>query len=280
MSSTPDGPARPPRIPSASPDDDVARSQSRAQTARLYNHLLGGKTNYPVDREAAASLREACPDLSLTVLAGQIYARAVACHLTGLGVRQFLDLGTGIPLQPYLHETIESLADDTSTLYADNDPIAEAYGQSLLAGNRSDFLEADVRDPGALLAAVQRHGGIDLERPVALFIHGLLDFLTDEEEPHGIVQALLDGLAPDSYLSVTHHAADLAPDRAAALVRAYQEHGIRFQPRPRGQVEQFLSGLDAGGLTTAHRWAPGPSRAPIPGSDDLVPLYAGVGRLP
>ncbi|MFE8910897.1 SAM-dependent methyltransferase [Streptomyces globisporus] len=276
MSSTPDGPARPPRIPSASPVDE-----SRAQTARLYNHLLGGKTNYPVDRAAAAALREAFPDLSLTVVAGQTYARAVAGHLTGLGVRQFIDLGAGIPLPPYLHETIECLADDTSTLYVDNDPIAEAYGQSFLTGNRSDFLEADVRDPGGLLAAVRRHGGIDLERPVALFVHGLLDFLADEEEPHGIVQALLDGLAPDSYLSVTHHAADLAPDRAAALVRAYQEHKIVFQPRTRGQVERFLSGLDAGtGLTTAHRWAPGPGRAPIQGGDDLVPLYAGVGRLP
>ncbi|WP_073224543.1 SAM-dependent methyltransferase [Streptomyces sp. NBRC 110465] len=260
----------------------MARSRSRAHTARVHNYLRGGQTNYLVDQAAGAAVRAAFPDISLTLLAGQTYAQGVARHLTGLGVRQFLELGVGMPLGPYLHETVQSLADDTSTLYVDNDPIALAYGESLLTGRGSALsgcLEADVRDPGALLTAVQRHGGIGLERPVALFVHGLLDFITDEEDPYGIVQVLLDGLPPGSYLSVTHHAADLVPDAAAALVRAYQEHGIRFQPRTREQVERFLNGLDAGtGLTTAHRWNPGPGRTPSPARDDLVPLYAGVGR--
>ncbi|WP_186343762.1 SAM-dependent methyltransferase [Streptomyces sp. CFMR 7] len=257
--------------------------QDRAHTARVHNYLLGGSTHYRVDRAAGDAALEAVPSTALTARAGHTYARHVARHLTDLGVRQFLDLGVGLPVQPYLHETVQAGASGTRTLYIDTDPIVLAYADALLTGSRtgrSECLEADVRDPGALLTAVQQHDCIDLDRPVALFVHGLLDLLADDEDPHGIVQTLLQGLAPGSYLSLTHHAADIAPGTAAALVSAYQEHGIAFRPRTREQVEPFLAGLDltGPGLTTALRWRAGPHRAPVWLTGQQAPVYAGTGR--
>ncbi|EGE39573.1 SAM-dependent methyltransferase [Streptomyces sp. SID4928] len=264
----------------AATDDIEDLGQDRAHPARVHNYWLGGFTHYLVDRAAGDAALETVPSIALTTLASHTFAHRVARHLTDLGVRQFLNLGVGLPVQPYLHETVQAGASNTSTLYIDIDPIALAYGDALLTGARSDCLEADVRTPGALLTTVRRHGGINLDRPVALLVHGLLELLADEEDPHGIVQTLLHGLAPGSHLSVTHYAADLAPGAVAALVSTYQEHGIRFQPRPREAVERFLTGLDAGtGLTTAHRWHPRPAHAPSPVTDEQVPLYAGVGRL-
>ncbi|MFJ1662461.1 SAM-dependent methyltransferase [Streptomyces anthocyanicus] len=258
----------------------------RAHSSRVHNYLMGGKTNYTVDQAAGEAARAAFGSIDLTVLAGQTYAHRVARHLARQGARQFIELGVGLPLQPYLHDTVQAAATaDTSTLYIDNDPIAEAYADAMLTDlstGRSHVMEGDVRDPEGLLAAVREHGGIDLDRPVVLFAHAILDFIPNDEDPHGIVARLLRGLPAGSCLSVTHTAADLAPEAVAALVRAYDAHGIRITPRTREQVERFFAGLDVTGprLTTAHRWHTEPGRTQSLVTDQQVPLYAGVGRTP
>ncbi|MDW4916286.1 SAM-dependent methyltransferase [Streptomyces californicus] len=268
---------------------DVALSQERAHTARVHNYLLGGKNNYRVDQAAGDAVRAAFASISRTVLAGQTYAHRVARHLARQGARQFIELGVGLPLQPYLHDIVQAAATaDTCTLYIDNDPITEAYADALLTDlctGRSHSMEADVRDPEGLLAVIREHGGIDLDRPVVLFAHALLDFLPDEEDPHGVVAGLLGGLPAGSYFSLTHSGADLAPDAWAAAADAYRCHGISFHPRTGEEVGRFLAGLDAvgPGLTTAFRWPSGPAesdRAPWLVTERQAPLYAGVGRLP
>ncbi|MFE7448203.1 SAM-dependent methyltransferase [Streptomyces griseus] len=263
--------------------------QDRAHTARVHNYLLGGKNNYRVDRAAGDAVRAAFASISRTVLAGQTYAQRVARHLARQGARQFIELGVGLPPQPYLHDTVQATATaDTSTLYIDNDPITEAYADALLTDlrtGRSHAMEADVRDPEGLLAAVREHGGIDLDRPVAVFAHALLDFLLDEEDPHGVVAGLLSGLPAGSCFSLTHSAADLAPEAWTAAADAYRRHGISFHPRTGEEVGRFLTGLDAvgPGLTTAFRWHSGSvesDRARSLVTERQAPLYAGAGRLP
>ncbi|MFJ7412841.1 SAM-dependent methyltransferase [Streptomyces sp. NPDC098077] len=261
--------------------DDVALSQDRAHTARVHNYLLGGMNHYSVDRAAAEAVRAAFPSIALTALAGQTYADRVARHLVRQGVRQFVEVGVGLPVKPFLHETAQAAAPGTRVLYIDTDWLSLAYADTLLTGDRggfSDCLEADVTDPEALLAAVEQHGRIDLGRPVALFLHAVLDLIPAGQDPHEIVEQLMDGLAPGSCLSLTHS----APDAWHAAADAYQQHGIRIHPRPREQVVRFFEGLELlhPRLTTAHRWRPGTDRPAGPVTDQQVPLYAGVGRRP
>ncbi|MEU0100413.1 DUF5999 family protein [Streptomyces sp. NPDC006267] len=262
------------------------RGQERAHTSRVHNYLLGGKTNYLVDRAAGDAVSAAFGSISLAVLAGQTYAHRVARHLARQGARQFIELGVGLPLQPHLHDTVQAAATaDTSTLYIDNDPIALAYADTLLTDlttGRSHVMEADVRDPEGLLAAVREHGSIDLDRPVVLLAHALLDFIPDDEDPCGVVAGMLRGIPPGSYFSLTHSAADLAPQAWAAAADAYGRHGIALHPRTGEKVERFLTGLDPVGprLTTAHRWHPGSGRTPGSVTEQQAPLYAGAGRTP
>ncbi|WP_405196314.1 SAM-dependent methyltransferase [Streptomyces anulatus] len=265
--------------------DDAALGQDRAHTARVHNYLLGGMDHYLVDRAAGEAVRAAFPSIALTTLAGQTYAHRVTRHLIQKGVRQFIEAGVGLPVKPFLHETAQTAAPGTRVLYIDTDWLSLAYADISLTGDDggfSDCLEADVSDPESLLATVKQHGGIDLGRPVALFLHAVLDLIPDEQDPHELVERLLDGLAPGSYLSLTHSAADLAPDAWDAAADAYQQHGIRIHPRPREQVVRFFDGLELlhPQLTTAHRWRPGTDRPAGPVTDQQVPLYAGVGRRP
>ncbi|WP_435598417.1 SAM-dependent methyltransferase [Streptomyces anulatus] len=271
---------------SASPTaDDAALGQDRAHTARVHNYLLGGMNHYLVDRAAGEAVREAFPSITLTALAGQTYADRVTRHLIQQGVRQFIEVGVGLPVKPFLHEAAQAAAPGTRVLYIDTDCLSLAYADTMLTGERrgfSDCLEADVSDPASLLAAVEQHGRIDLGQPVALFLHAVLDLIPDEQNPHEIVEQLMDSLAPGSCLSLTHSGADLAPDAWDAAADAYQQHGIRIHPRPREQVLRFFDGLELlhPPLTTAHRWRPGTDRPAGPVTDQQVPLYAGVGRRP
>ncbi|MFI1226216.1 MULTISPECIES: SAM-dependent methyltransferase [unclassified Streptomyces] len=259
--------------------------QDRARTARVHNYFLHGWDNYPEDRACADDVQAVFPAISLVALAGHTYADRVTRYLAGQGVAQFVEVGVGLPVRPFLHEAAQAAAGGTRVLYLDTDWLSLAYGDTLLTGSRggvSDCAEADVRDPDALLATVEQHGLIDLGRPVGLFLHSLLEEIPDEQDPHGIVGRLLGALPSGSFLSLTHGAADLAPGAWAAATDAYLRHGIRIHPRPRKQVARFFDGLDfvAPQLTTAHRWHPEADRRLGPVTDEQAPLYAGVGRIP
>lgn len=256
--------------------------QDRAHSARMYDYYLGGKTNYIVDREAAREVAALFPAIEVATRANRAYTHRAGRFLARQGVRQFVDVGIGMPATPNLHEVVQALVPDATVVYVDNDPIVLVYADELENGTPEGVtrcVEADVRQPNELLTAVERTGCIDFDQPVALSLHALLDFIPDDLNPHQIVDQLLGWLAPNSYLSLTHCTGDFSPKAWRAVVDAYGQRGIPVQARTKDEVLRFFHELDLvdPGLTVAHRWRPDPESGPM-ASDRQIALYAGVAR--
>lgn len=259
--------------------------QDRPHSARMYDYYLGGKTNYAVDREAAQAVIRVFPAIEVGARANRAYMHRAAYYLARQGVRQFIDLGTGIPTAPHLHQVVQEVTPQAKIVYADNDPIVLVYADELLDGTPEGttcYVEADATRPEKVLAAVEATGTIDFSHPVALSLHALLHFVTDHQDPYGIVSRLLEPLAPGSYLSLTHCTGDFEPDAWAAIVDTYRQRGTPAQVRTRNEVLRFFDGLELvdPGLVVAHHWRPEPGSGPALVTDGQVSLYAGVGRKP
>ncbi|MFJ9580897.1 SAM-dependent methyltransferase [Streptomyces sp. NPDC101191] len=259
--------------------------QDRAHSARMYDYYLGGKSNYIVDRQAAADVAAAFPAIEVAVRANRAYTRRAGEYLARQGVRQFIDVGMGIPASPHLHEVVQAVTPGAAVVYADNDPIVLVYADELedsTPEGTTRCVEADLRQPNELLAVVERTGCIDFGRPVALILHALLDFVPDGMNPYEMVGQLVERLSPGSYLSLSHTTGDFAPERWKAVVGAYRQHGIATQPRTKAEVLRFFHGLEltAPGLAVAHRWRPDRASGPSLATDRQVSVYAGVARKP
>jgi hypothetical protein len=262
-----------------------ALGQDRAQCARMYDYFLGGKTSYAVDREAARDVVEAFPAIEVAARANRAFMHRAVRYLAQQGVRQFIDVGVGLPAAPHLHEVVQAVAPDAAVVYVDSDPIVLVYADELLYGSpqgTTRCVEADARRPEEVLAAVEETGAVDFGRPVALCLHDLLPFIPEDMNPYAVVDRLLGRLAPDSYLSLTHCTGDFAPHAWQTVAGAYGQRGIALRPRSRAEVLRFFSRLDlvGPGLVTAHRWRP--ELADVPGlfTDRQVSVYAGVARKP
>ncbi|MEU9761853.1 SAM-dependent methyltransferase [Streptomyces sp. NPDC047987] len=208
--------------------------------------------------------------------------RSVRC-LARLGVRQFIDLGVGMPMSPNLHNVAQSAAPGCRVVYVDNDPIVMVYTDTLLGGTAEGEIccvQADVTDPAAVIDAVRSEGVIDFEEPVALSMHALLEYVTGDREPYRIVRRLIQEMPSGSYLSLSHATGDFAPDAMKAVVDVYTQAGTSAQVRTRAEVLRFFSELDLldPGLVVAHRWRPEPASGPSLVTDRRVSLYAGVAR--
>ena len=256
----------------------------RAHAARVYDYLLGGKTNFAADRQAGDRIIAEWPGSRDSAGA----ARAVMHRLTrrlaeAHGIRQFLDIGTGIPTAPNLHEVAQGIAPDSRVVYVDNDPIVLAHARALLTSTpegRTAYIDGDLRDPEKLLADPALGGTLDLTRPVALTLINLVHFLPDETV-HPLVERLLEGLPSGSFLALTAGTADSAPERAALASRRYREAGIENHLRTRAGVERFFDGLelDGPGVVLINRWYPELDDDPVL-KDDEVMAYAGLARKP
>ncbi|MET7297270.1 SAM-dependent methyltransferase [Streptomyces griseoloalbus] len=256
--------------------------QDRAHSARMYDYYLGGKTNYAVDREAAQAVIRVFPAIEVTARVNRAYMQRAARYLARRGVRQFIDLGTGIPTVPNLHQVVQEEVPEAAVVYADNDPIVLVYADELLDGTPEGttcYLEADVTQPDKVLEAIDASGAIDFGQPVALSMHALLHFVPDDKDPYGIVGSLTAALAPGSYLSLTHCTGDFEPEAWQAIVDTYRERGTAAQVRSHAEVLRLFAGLELldPGLVSAHRWYPGPHGAASL-TDGQVSLYAGVAR--
>ncbi|GAA2507464.1 SAM-dependent methyltransferase [Streptomyces thermolineatus] len=260
----------------------VELNTDRPHSARIYDYHLGGKTNYPADRESARAAEAAFPLLPLTARINRAFMhRAVARLAREEGIRQFLDVGTGIPTAPNLHETVQAIAPDARVVYADNDPIVLAHAQALLTGTpegRTAYVDGDARDPKGILGSPELTATLDLDRPVALSLVALLHFVSDEDGPRGIVAEFMDALAPGSFLVLSHVTADFSPQWAQAL-EAYKRNGTMGYLRTRDEVARFFDGLEMvePGLVPAHTWHPEPG-VPVPDTHALATLHAGVAR--
>jgi S-adenosyl methyltransferase len=255
---------------------------SRPHPARMYDAYLGGRDNYPVDREAVRQILRDFPEARLIAQANRAFLqRSVRFLAAEAGIWQFLDIGTGIPSAGNVHEVAGQIAPDARVVYVDNDPIVHVHASALLSGSgTTSVVLADLRDPGVILAHPRLRAMIDFTRPVALLLVAILHFIADEEDPAGIVAALLDALPDGSYLALSHATADFHSPGVLSQATAVYEHATApFIPRPFKQVAEFFNGLELiePGLVQAPLWRP-EGRRPRPRGLEKIGIYAGLGR--
>jgi SAM-dependent methyltransferase len=250
-------------------------------SARIYDYLLGGKDNFTVDRVAAEGDAAANPGVKITARANREWLRRVVGYLTAeAGIRQFLDLGTGIPTSPNVHEIAQAIAPETRVVYVDNDPMVLAHARALLTGGTTDYVDGDFRHPERILAEAGRT--LDFSRPIGLLLVGLGHLIADEDQPHRIVAQLLDALPPGSYLALSHLTGDLLPEQWRRIEEKFAARGGVMRVRSRMQIGQFFDGLAFvdPGLVLVHRWRPGPTDRYGDSADELISIYGGVARKP
>jgi trans-aconitate methyltransferase len=248
-----------------------------AHQARVYDYTLGGKDNFAADREAAEKAMQASPDVAATARANRAFlGRAVRYLAAEAGIRQFLDIGTGIPSAGNTHEVAQGAAPESRVVYVDNDPIVLAHARALLTpapGGETAYLDADARDPEAILARAAET--LDFSRPVAIMMLLILHVIDD---PYAITSRLLDAVPAGSYLTVSVPASDIQPEASAAAARQVSEDVPgTFNLLSRTEVARLFDGLELlePGVVPANHWRPGPGG---PEPTRHLPCHVGVGR--
>ncbi|MFD7733338.1 SAM-dependent methyltransferase [Kitasatospora phosalacinea] len=251
--------------------------------ARMYDYYLGGKDNFPADRAAAEQVLSLSPLVRISAQANRAFLQRAVRTLAEQGVRQFLDIGTGIPSAGNTHEIAQAVDPAAKVAYLDNDPIVLVHGRALLAGSRPgtvSVLQADLREPKAILADPAVRELLDLEQPVALQLFAILHFIDDADDPYAIVRTLVDALPSGSYLALSHATGDFVPPEDAARGPAvYRSATAQLSMRSREQVLRFFDGLELldPGLVTAPLWRPDQDPQD---TDHEVAIWAGVARKP
>jgi SAM-dependent methyltransferase len=248
--------------------------------ARVYDYLLGGKDNFAVDREAGDKVIAALPDSYEGVWENRRFLQRAVRYLTEQGVRQFVDVGAGLPTQGNVHEIAQQHIPDAHVVYVDNDPIVLAHARALLAADdTTEVIQSDIRDPVAILDHPELRRLIDWDQPVAVLMVAILHFVTDEYDPDALVRTFVKAMAPGSALVLTHLTTD-GPTAAAVetTVAAYEQASEPIVFRPRERIEGFFTGLEQvpPGLTRPWEWPD----AERPDAQGTKLLYAGVARKP
>jgi len=249
--------------------------------ARMYDYYLGGKDNFPADREAAERALAANPEFRSTARANRGFLQRAVRYAAAQGVDQFLDIGTGIPTAGNTHEIAQQVDPHARVVYVDNDPIVLTHARALMAGmgkGRTEVLQADLRDPAGILATAEVRELLDLSRPVALVLAAVLHFLPDEDEPAKVVETLVDALAPGSHVILSHGTADFIPAEVRDRVTGvYSKATAPLVGRSRAQVAGFLDGLELlePGVVTVPLWRP---EEEPPAGADRVSMYGAVAR--
>ncbi len=226
----------------------------------MYDALLGGSHNFEVDRSAAEAAKRLVPDLPRLALSNRAFLRRAVRYLSDQGIRQFLDIGSGIPTAGNVHEAAHAIDPRIRVLYVDIDPVAVTHSRTILDGNEhADAIRADLRKPDELLAAAADTGLIDFTRPVGLLLVAVLHLLQDEEQPAEKVAALRESVSPGSYAAISHLTSALRPDDAARLGDHSANRsrvGIRFRDRP--AIEAMFTGweLVEPGVVELPQWRP------------------------
>jgi hypothetical protein len=257
-----------------------------AHAARVYDWLSGGVDNFEVDRQAAIHASADMPGglhgAKANVRANRDFlGRAVRWLAGEAGVRQFLDIGTGIPSTDTVHGIAQQVAPASRVVYVDYDPIVLAHAHTLLNSTTEGataFVNGDLRDPQDIL--LRAEATLDLGQPVAVVLVAVLHFIEDEDNPYGIVKQLMDATAPGSYLTISHGAADVDADNMALLAKRLSERSLEtFVWRTREQVTRFFAGLELidPGVVPVDHWHTDPASPPC---DQLVPFYGAIARKP
>ncbi|MDH6699481.1 hypothetical protein P3T26_003942 [Streptomyces sp. MAA16] len=247
----------------------------------MYDAMLGGQHNFAIDREAVAAFTAIDPQVRTLARANRAFLRRAVRFLVDSGVRQFIDLGSGIPTQGNVHEVAQGLDPRCRVLYVDNDPVAVAHSASLLADNPdADVLDADIRSPADILAAPRLRRLIDLDEPVAVLMITILHFVTEAENPAGVVAAFRDALPAEGWLALSHATDEDRPDTAAAVGQLYRAKATSpVTARSRERVLGLFDGFDLTepGLVHVPLWRPDAGDE-VPERPSEYWVYAGVGR--
>lgn len=254
--------------------------------ARLYDYYLGGTNNFAVDRAAADHMRTVMPELSDAAWANRGFHQRVARWMAERGIRQFIDVGSGLPTSGNTHEAVHRASPGARVLYVDNDPMVAAHARDLLAGSgMTRFIQADLRDPASILDAPETRDLIEFGQPVGLLMTAVLHFVPAEGDPWGLVGQYLAAAAPGSYLALSHSTMDQLPPRmVAAGLDMYQRAAQPLYPRTRAEVERFFAGLElvpaqpGGDPAVGFVGAWGAEDPDAADSDGSRILYCGVGR--
>jgi S-adenosyl methyltransferase len=254
--------------------------------ARIYDYILGGKDNFGADRQAAQQLLASQPDIAGVVRDNRLFIGRVVRFMAGeAGIRQFLDLGTGLPTQDCVHEMAHAVAPDARVVYVDNDPVVCSHGRALLGPrDKVGFVLADLRRPAEVLRHPEVLAMLDFSRPVGVLCACALHFVADQEKPHQVITEYRDHLAAGSYLAITHGIAAAAPEDdpdglVESVTNIYRNASAQMHVRPVKEIERFFDGLEIAepGVVWIARWRPAPGTWPA-GRPDA--LYGGVGRKP
>ncbi|MFG2847309.1 SAM-dependent methyltransferase [Kitasatospora sp. NPDC048296] len=264
--------------------------QDIPHSARMYDYFLGGKDNFAVDREAAERVLTVFPTMRTAVRANRTFMHRATRALARRGLRQWLDIGTGIPTSPNLHEVAQTVEPRARVVYVDNDPVVLAHSRALMTSTpqgRTAYVHGDVSDPAAILATPEVARTLDLDQPVVLSMVALLHFVPDLADAHAILDRLLAPLPAGSALVLSHATAELDPSGATKVEEIYNQAGTSLRLRPKAEFATFFEGLDLldPGIVPAHRWHPDETDDPaglLPAdvTDAQVSFYAGVAVKP
>jgi hypothetical protein len=258
---------------------------TKPNVARIYDYLLGGKDNFAVDREAAQQLLAVTPHMASIVRDNRAFiGRAVRYLASEAGIRQFLDLGGGLPTQTNVHEMAQQFAPDARVVYVDNDPVVWAHGQAVLAdGIHVAMAFADLREPAAVLENPDVLALLDLAQPVAVLCASVLHFVSDAEEPHRIIAEYRDRIASGSYLVISHgttgNAENDPTDTVGGVTNVHRQASAQLHVRPEPEIQRFFEGFNLvdPGVVWLTEWRPSPADPP---TTQPRSLRAGVGRKP
>ncbi|HEY2670244.1 MAG TPA: SAM-dependent methyltransferase [Rugosimonospora sp.] len=265
-------------------DDALARiDTSVAHPARRYDYLLGGKDNFAADRESGDRMVAAFPATRIAMLENRRFLHRAVAYLAGqAGIRQFLDIGTGIPTSPNTHEIAQGIAPESRVVYADNDPIVLAHARALLTSSPAGataYLDADLHQPEQILTHPDLRDTLDFSQPVALMLVAVLHFIPDTDDPYALVRRLVRALPPGSYLAMSHATYDFVPPRTAAEM----DQVLRTEPfrsRTRTEFAAFFDGLDLvdPGIVPVFEWRAEGEPQPRPTAAE-VGCYGAIARV-
>jgi hypothetical protein len=255
---------------------------SRPSASRVYDFYLGGFHNFSSDRDMAEQAIKDWPELPLIMKSNRAFLRRAVGYLVEQGVRQFLDIGSGIPTVGNVHEVAQQLAPDSRIVYVDIDPVAVAHSEAILAGNPNAIVvSGDFRTPAEILADPRVTGQLDLDQPVALLLVALLHFVGDDDAPGEVIGAFRDALAPGSYLAISHATHELHPPEVTAFHRdLYRQTATPMTMRTQAQVRTLFDGFELvdPGVVLSERWRP--KTGGLVEHPERFPIWAGIGRKP
>ena len=266
--------------PASSQQPPIALDTTVAHSARLWNYLLGGKDNFAADREAAEFALALMPELVLSARADREFLGRTVRYLVGdAGIRQFLDIGTGLPTANNTHEVAQSVAPESRIVYVDNDPMVLVHARALLTSTpegATDYIDADVRDPEKILQAAA--DTLNFDQPIAIMLLGIMNFVVDNDEAFAIVDRLLEAVPSGSHLVVSHPTMEVNPAAVEEAMRHWNESGAApITARNLQELARFFQGLELlePGIVSCSRWRPDPEH---PGVDVDVSEFGGMGR--